>query len=301
MRVTFRAASQEDELVLLPMIRALWEHEGVPFDEAANRVALGALFADAALGRVWLAIAEGSVAGYAMGTWGFSTEQGGRFLLLDELFVLPAHRGKGVARATLAFVEEEAGRSGAGAVRLEVAEGNDAARELYRKAGYADPGRRFLARRLAPPSGPRRRRPERVEARILVRSDPARVWEALATGEGLDAWFTTGARLEARPGGLLSCRWERWGPDEFTGTFDGEVLEAVPPRRLVFRWAVDTRTCDTVVEFDLAPRGDATVVDLVEHGFEEGPAGLREMLRHSAGWGEALALLKLFLERGARV
>ena len=154
MRVSFRAASVADEEILLPMMRALWEHEGIPFDEAAIRDALRSLLTDPALGRVWLALVGDAVAGYAMGTWGFSTEQGGRFLLLDELFVLPPFRGSGVGGAALAFVEGEAAGAGAGAVRIEVAEENERARELYRAAGYADPRRRFLSKRLAPrPSG----------------------------------------------------------------------------------------------------------------------------------------------------
>lgn len=149
MRVTFRTASEADAPVLLPMMRALWEHEGIPFDAAAIRDALGDLFADPALGRVWIALVDDAVAGYAMGTWGFSTEQGGRFLLLDELFVLPSVRGRGVGAATLAFVEETAREEGAHAVRLEVSEGNGRARSLYRAAGYLDPRRLFLAKRLA--------------------------------------------------------------------------------------------------------------------------------------------------------
>ena len=148
MRVSFRAASISDEGTFLPMMEALWAHERIPFDTAAIRAALESLFADPALGRVWLASVEETVAGYAMGTWGFSTEQGGRFLLLDELFVLPAFRGRGVAAATLDFVEGEAAREGAGAVRIEVSVENAPARELYRAAGYVDLRRLFLAKRL---------------------------------------------------------------------------------------------------------------------------------------------------------
>lgn len=149
MNVAFRAASEPDVPALLPMMRALWEHEGIRFEEVAIRPPLLDLLADPALGGVWLALVDGATAGYAMGTWGFSTEQGGRFFLLDELFVLPAFRGKGVGRAALAFVEETAGGEGAGAVRIEVAEENLEARELYRTAGYRDPKRLFLAKRLA--------------------------------------------------------------------------------------------------------------------------------------------------------
>ncbi len=146
--MTFWVAQAGDVPTLLPMMRALWEHEGIPFDERLVEPPLRELLSEPALGRVWLALAGGAVAGYAMGTWGFSTEQGGRFLLLDELFVLPAFRGTGIGRAALAFVEEAARGAEGRAVRIEVAEENDGARRLYREAGYVDPRRLFLAKRL---------------------------------------------------------------------------------------------------------------------------------------------------------
>ena len=114
MLVSFRAASVADERTFLPMMEALWAHEGIPFDAAAIRAALAVLFSDPGLGRVWLALVEDAVAGYAMGTWGFSTEQGGRFLLLDELFVLPEFRGRGVGAATLALRRAGGGAGGRG-------------------------------------------------------------------------------------------------------------------------------------------------------------------------------------------
>ncbi|MHB1048291.1 MAG: GNAT family N-acetyltransferase [Thermoanaerobaculia bacterium] len=148
--LTFREAREGDLAALLPMMRALWGHEGIPFDERLVEPALRELLAAPALGRVWLALAGDAVAGYAMGTWGFSIEQGGRFLLLDELFVLPAFRGTGIGREALAFVERAALAAGGRAVRIEVAEENDGARRLYREAGYSDPRRLFLAKRLPP-------------------------------------------------------------------------------------------------------------------------------------------------------
>lgn len=153
MQVSFRPASIADEPVFLPLMEALWAHEAIPFDRAAVRQALAVLLADPGLGRIWLALSGEAVAGYAMATWGFSTEQGGRFLLLDELFVLPEFRGRGVGAEALAFVERQAAREGAAAVRIEVSVENGPARELYRKAGYVDPRRLFLARRIVPGRG----------------------------------------------------------------------------------------------------------------------------------------------------
>lgn len=300
MDVSIRRAALADEPSFVPLMRALYGHEGLPFHEAALRAPLRELLADPSLGGAWLAFAGEAVAAYALATWGFSTEMGGRFLFLDELLVAAPLRGRGIGRKLLGFLEEHARRGGAGAVRLEVSAENPRARELYLACGYTDPGRHFLAKRLGPASPERRLRPERVEAKVLVKAEPDRVWKAIATAPGLDGWFTAGTVLDPTPGGSLVLRWERWGPDAFTGTYEGTVLEADPPRRFSFRWPVDAKTYDTTVEIDLEPRVDETLVRLVERGFEEGPAGLREMLNRSAGWGEALALMKLFVEHGVR-
>lgn len=300
MDVSVRRASLADELAFVPLMRALYEHEDLPFREEALRAPLRELLADPSLGGAWLAFFGEEAVAYALATWGFSTELGGRFLFLDELLVASSFRGRGVGTRLLGLLEEIARAGGAGAVRLEVAGENRRARELYLASGYADPGRAFLVKRLGPAARERRLRPERVEVKVVVNASPERVWEAIATAAGLDGWFTRGTRLDATPGGRLSLRWEAWGPDAFTGTYDGTVLAADPPRRFVFRWPVDARTYDTTVEIDLEPRGRGTLLRLVEHGFEEGPGGLREMLGRSSGWGEALALMKLFVEHGVR-
>ncbi|MFN7989308.1 MAG: GNAT family N-acetyltransferase [Thermoanaerobaculia bacterium] len=300
MDVSIRRASLADEASFVPLMRALYAHEGIPFDQEALCAPLRELLADPSLGGAWLAFDGEDAAAYALATWGFSTEMGGRFLFLDELLVASPFRGRGLGSRFLALLEEFARDGGAGALRLEVSHENGRARELYLASGYTDPGRAFLAKRLAPRSRERGLRPERVETKVLVKAPPERVWQAIASAEGLDGWFTSGTTLDARPGGRLAFRWERWGPDAFTGTFEGTVLEADRPRRFSFRWPVDSGTYETTVTADLEPRDDGTLVRLSEHGFEEGPAGLRDMLSRSAGWGEALALMKLFVEHGVR-
>jgi ribosomal-protein-alanine N-acetyltransferase len=58
------------------------------------------------------------------------------------LAVRPAVRRRGAGAGALAALEAALSAGGAGTVFLEVAEGNDAARALYARAGYAVAGRR---------------------------------------------------------------------------------------------------------------------------------------------------------------
>lgn len=148
MDVSIRPASPADEAAFVPLMRALYEHEGLPFREAALRAPLRKLLAEPTLGGAWLAFEGSAAVGYALATWGFSTEMGGRFLFLDELLVALDRRGRGIGTRFLALLEEYARAGGADAIRLEVSAENPRARDLYLARGYTDPGRAFLVRRL---------------------------------------------------------------------------------------------------------------------------------------------------------
>ena len=70
------------------------------------------------------------------------------FLFVDELYVLQAFRRAGVARALLDAVEQLAVELGLAGVRLLVRIENEAARNLYRKAGYAQSQTTFCEKRF---------------------------------------------------------------------------------------------------------------------------------------------------------
>ncbi|MCA7026277.1 GNAT family N-acetyltransferase, partial [Stenotrophomonas acidaminiphila] len=57
-------------------------------------------------------------AGYITLGWCFSVEQGGRFVLLDELYLAPAARGRGWGREALALARDWAIVEGASEMRL---------------------------------------------------------------------------------------------------------------------------------------------------------------------------------------
>jgi uncharacterized protein YndB with AHSA1/START domain len=110
----------------------------------------------------------------------------------------------------------------------------------------------------------------------LVRAPRERAYDALTRAEELDAWFTTGAEVENR----------------------GPVLEARRPERYVFRWQAGLG--GTTVEIDFDEHADGTVVRLREHGYPDTPAGWAGFCDCSTGWGEALTLLKFYVEHGVR-
>ncbi len=142
--------------------------------------------------------------------------------------------------------------------------------------------------------------PETIEHATFVAAPPEKVYDAVATSDGLDAWFTAGARVDARPNGRILFRWKDWGPDRITGEDGGPVLEARRPSRFVFQWRPDQPSYATTVEIDFEARAGGTVLRVREHGYEDTPSGRRKMLECACGWGEALTLLKFYVEHGIR-
>lgn len=142
--------------------------------------------------------------------------------------------------------------------------------------------------------------PDEIRHATLVRAPIERVYDALATPAGLDGWFTVGATVDARPGGTIVFRWKEWGVWRYTGEDGGPVLEAARPSRFVFRWRPDPAGEPTTVEVTFESRADGTVVRLREHGYQDTPTGRKKLLECASGWGEALTLMKFYVERGMR-
>jgi ribosomal protein S18 acetylase RimI-like enzyme len=67
---------------------------------------------------------------------GYSLEFGGRFGLLDELFVKENCRGMGLGALALAFADEQCRARGWQALRLEVGQNNQRAQNLYARSGF---------------------------------------------------------------------------------------------------------------------------------------------------------------------
>jgi uncharacterized protein YndB with AHSA1/START domain len=91
-----------------------------------------------------------------------------------------------------------------------------------------------------------------------------------------------------------------WGPDRFTGEDSGPVLEAHHPERFVFQWYPDSPAYSTTVEVNFEPADGGTVVRLREYGYHDTPSGHRACLDCAAGWGEAMTLLKFYVEHNLR-
>jgi ribosomal protein S18 acetylase RimI-like enzyme len=156
-----RLATPADLAALAPLVAALYALEAIPWDAERMPPALAELLRRDDLGFAALAFApsgeadrrapaERAPVGYAVVTYGYDVELAGRDAFLTDLYLVPAARGGGRGAVLLAEVEARARARGVGALHLMVRHENAVARALYARAGYVDPGRVTLTKRLAP-------------------------------------------------------------------------------------------------------------------------------------------------------
>ena len=124
----------------------------------------------------------------------------------------------------------------------------------------------------------------------FIKAPRERCYDAFATTEGLNAWFTEGARIDARPGGAMLFKFVDWGSEKMNAEFPGRVLEAQRPERFVFTWGEGDEA--TTVELTFEATDGGTIVRVREHGFIK----MDNALGNSAGWGECLTLMKFWVE-----
>jgi GNAT superfamily N-acetyltransferase len=146
--LTFQRATLEQVDELVALMNQLYEHDGQPFDAAHARQATLELIGTPAAGAIWLLQSAGVTVGYCVLTFGFSIEFGGRDALVDELFLLPEHRGKGWGKLALEFMFQQCRAASVEAVHVDVNLVNQHAASVYRHVGFVQPERRRMTKWL---------------------------------------------------------------------------------------------------------------------------------------------------------
>jgi GNAT superfamily N-acetyltransferase len=147
--LSFRRAVAGDLPQLLALQAAYYAEDTYPFDAAGAREAWSALLQDPGLGEAWVAPAPEGLVAYVVLTLGFSLEYRGLDAFVDELYVAPAWRGRGLGRRALDVVEAACAERGVKALHLEVEKDKPGALALYRQRGFVDHDR-FLMTRTGP-------------------------------------------------------------------------------------------------------------------------------------------------------
>jgi GNAT superfamily N-acetyltransferase len=128
----------DDEAVVALCLALYAEDPGRPVDADQVRRTLDAFRREPVRGRAVVAEQEGRVVGYAFLVSFWSNEYGGELCAVDELYVVPSRRGRGLGTGLLEAIETDRALWPAPpvALELEVTPANRRARALYERLGF---------------------------------------------------------------------------------------------------------------------------------------------------------------------
>jgi GNAT superfamily N-acetyltransferase len=136
MNIDIRSATETDVPILLIFIRELAEYEKLTHEVSANEEQLRTtLFGARRFAEALLACVDGQPAGFALFFHNYSTFLARPGLYLEDLFVRPAYRGRGLGKMLLTTVARLAVERGCGRYEWTVLEWNEPSIRFYQKLG----------------------------------------------------------------------------------------------------------------------------------------------------------------------
>ena len=135
--MAIREATLEDLPALAPLLRGYTDfYESNPTDDGLEAMARDVI--EAPEERAFMLVATGDddeVVGFALNQWKWSSLQGARVAVMDDLFVAETARGKGHADALIEAVAEVAARHGAPIISWFTMPDNKRAHTVYDRVG----------------------------------------------------------------------------------------------------------------------------------------------------------------------
>jgi GNAT superfamily N-acetyltransferase len=139
MNAEIRPATVADVPALVPLVEQYWAFEDIThFDLPQVSRVLSRALSDPARMSGWVARMDGDAVAYLLAAYVFSLEHLGLTAEIDEFFVLPGARGRGLGNRLLQLAEAEFRARGCTNVFLQIGRGNDGARGVYRANGFAE-------------------------------------------------------------------------------------------------------------------------------------------------------------------
>ncbi|MEP6620656.1 MAG: N-acetyltransferase [bacterium] len=137
---SIRIARGDDVEEIAPLFDAYRQFYGAASDVPAAQVFLAARISRNE-SRVLIAVvgqgASAIVAGFAQLYFSFSSLSLGTTVILNDLFVMPEHRGRGLAGSLVDHAVSQAQKEGAASIQLMTQHRNRTALRLYRSRGFS--------------------------------------------------------------------------------------------------------------------------------------------------------------------
>jgi ribosomal protein S18 acetylase RimI-like enzyme len=129
-------AKTEDLDRLLPLVRAFHEEGAIDVLEDERLAGLKPLLEGSPYGGVWLIGPPRAPIGYVVICFGWSVEFGGMDGFVDELYIRPSVRGRGIGTEVLINLPKQLAKNGLKAIHLEVSRVAVRTQEAYKRAGF---------------------------------------------------------------------------------------------------------------------------------------------------------------------
>ncbi|MEL7165437.1 MAG: GNAT family N-acetyltransferase [Pseudomonadota bacterium] len=152
MSATLTLATLEHSEKVLPLVAAFHAEEGLSKSDEAREAAVLPLLEGTPHGALYLIGPLRAPVGYVALGFGWSIEFGGIDGFLDELYIRPPVRGRGLASEVLQALPAALASAGVTALHLEVGHDNSTAKSLYERAGFVSRAPyQLMTRRLSAP------------------------------------------------------------------------------------------------------------------------------------------------------
>ncbi|MEE2946153.1 MAG: GNAT family N-acetyltransferase [Pseudomonadota bacterium] len=138
MSAALHLAKPTDLEKLTQLVAAFHAEIGISSEETARERALIPMLDGSPYGIVYLIGPTRAPIGYIAITFSWSIEFGGMIATLDEFYVRPQIRGRGIGTEALLSLRKTLAQSEVNALFLEVQDTDGKAKRLYQKAGFGD-------------------------------------------------------------------------------------------------------------------------------------------------------------------
>ena len=135
MELTFRFAVEQDTPLILDFIKKLAAYEHLLDQVVADEATLADQLFEKKNAEVFFALEDGEEVGFALFFHNFSTFLGRAGLYLEDLFILPEHRGKGYGKAILQKLAAIAVERGCGRMEWWCLDWNQSSIDFYKSLG----------------------------------------------------------------------------------------------------------------------------------------------------------------------
>ena len=136
MSAAFPLAKPEHLDRLVALVGSFHAETGIEQTDEDRRNGLAPLLEGTPYGVAYLIGPARAPIGYIIITFGWSVEFGGLDAIIDEIYVRPGVRGRGIATEALLAVPNALAGGGLRAIHLEVERSNEIAQKLYHRAGF---------------------------------------------------------------------------------------------------------------------------------------------------------------------